>query len=113
MNECIFCRIAEKAVVVTPVYETDTVIAVPDIAPKAPVHYLIMPKQHITSMHDLSLEDAALFADMAFAASNIARDMHKNSPYNIIVNNGKAAGQSVFHSHWHFIAGRDLWGGIL
>jgi diadenosine tetraphosphate (Ap4A) HIT family hydrolase len=107
-STCIFCKIIQKTIPSTIIAENDHVIVVQDIAPKAPIHYLIIPKIHVESISALSDKDAAYCWHMM----QMAQDLGKKLPaqaFNIIINNGAAAGQSVMHLHLHFIAGKNIY----
>ena len=107
-STCIFCKIIQKTIPSTIIAENEHVIVVQDIAPKAPIHYLIIPKIHVESITTLSDKDAAYCAHML----HMARDLGNKRPspsFNIIINNGAAAGQSVMHLHLHFIAGKNIY----
>jgi histidine triad (HIT) family protein len=111
---CIFCRIISKEIPSQIVYENEKVLAFNDINPAAPQHILVIPKKHIESLHDISGDDADISAAMFAAAKEIA--VMKNLPeygYRIIINNGKAAGQEVFHLHMHILGGKENLGPML
>jgi histidine triad (HIT) family protein len=107
--DCIFCAIAHKKIKADIVSETDQVIAFHDINKIAPFHLLIIPKVHLTSMNDISDENAGTMTDMMLLAKNLARkfDVDK-SGYRIVINTGKDAGQTVFHLHIHLLGGRSF-----
>ena len=112
VSDCIFCKIIREEIKSTIVAQNDYVIAIQDISPKAPYHYLIMPKKHITSLATLSNDEQVYVT----AVMLMARDLAQNVPhkaFNLIANNGKECGQSVFHLHFHFLAGKDLYQGGL
>ncbi len=105
---CIFCKIIQGSIKSTVVQENDFVMAVQDIAPKAPVHYLLIPKKHIDSIAHITNQDQAF----CWHLFQLARDLGSQLPtkaFNLISNNGAAAGQSVFHLHWHFLAGKNIY----
>lgn len=107
-NDCIFCKIINKTIPTTIIKENDDILVVQDIAPKAPIHYLIIPKKHITNI--IALTDAD--QDICWKIMDMARDLGNDLPskaFNLISNNGQAAGQSVFHLHFHFLAGKNLY----
>ena len=95
MQDCIFCKIIQKQVPTEMVAENDTVIVVKDIAPKAPIHYLIIPKNHIKNVVDHD--------DICRAPAGALQ-----ISFRLIMNNGVDAGQTVFHLHCHFISGKHL-----
>lgn len=106
--DCIFCKIISGEIPSSYIVETDHVVVIKDISPKAPIHYLIVPKKHIQNMHELSDSDAFIAGQMATVARDLARKTHNDIDFNIIVNNGAKAGQTVFHMHWHFLSGRNI-----
>jgi len=105
MTDCIFCKIANKEIPTTPVYEDEKVIAFNDLNPQAPVHILVIPKKHYSSLKEI--EDFSVMADLFAAVSKITKE--KNiSDFRTVINTGAEAGQSVFHIHVHILAGRPL-----
>ncbi|HSS45510.1 MAG TPA: histidine triad nucleotide-binding protein [Thermoanaerobaculia bacterium] len=107
MSDCIFCKIVQGRIPSKKVYEDERVFAFEDIAPKAPTHVLLIPKRHIARLADLAAEDAALVGEMAMRAAAIARQRGL-SDFRLVANNGEGAGQSVFHLHFHLLAGRPM-----
>jgi histidine triad (HIT) family protein len=105
MADCIFDRIARGEIPSTVVYQDDTVMAFRDIHPKAPVHVLIIPKKHITSMMEMTKEDVPIIGHMMEVASLVGRQEGLNA-YKLVINNGKAAGQEVMHLHMHLLGGK-------
>ena len=111
MEECIFCQIAEKKIPTTIVYESDQVIAFRDINPKAPVHILIIPKQHINPKIDLKEEDIRVLPDIFLAAKTIAaKEGIGEKGFRLIANVGSDSGQEVEHLHFHLLGGKPLGG---
>jgi len=107
--DCIFCKIAQGEIPSNKVYENDTVFAFRDLSPQAPHHILIIPKKHIATLNDFSGEDAPIFGEMGRAASAIAEQLGvADNGYRVVVNCNKDGGQTVFHTHMHFLAGRGL-----
>lgn len=105
MSDCLFCRIVEGAVPSRRVDEDDTTFAFEDVAPRAPTHVLIVPKQHVDTIADAS--DEALVGRLFLAAARIARKRGLES-YRLVVNKGEGAGQTVFHLHVHLLGGREM-----
>lgn len=108
MENCLFCRIAAGEIPADIVYRDDEVIAFKDINPQAPSHILVIPKRHIASMVDLTLEDGPLLAHLFVAAKDIAHELGLEQGYRFLTNVGPDAGQSVFHLHFHLLGGRKL-----
>jgi len=106
MSECIFCKIVKKQVPSDIVYEDEDIIAFKDINPGAPVHILIVPKVHISSLNELA--DTELAGKMILAAKKVAKMYNiDKSGYKLIVNTGEGAGQLVRHIHMHLLGGGD------
>ncbi len=109
MSDCIFCKIIDKQIPAAAVYEDERVLAFNDISPVAPVHVLIVPKKHIESVKDMEPGDEAYIADIHVAAKKIAEKLGvAETGFRLINNCGKGAGQTVFHLHYHLIAGTEL-----
>lgn len=109
MSECLFCGIVKGDIKGNLVYQDNSVVAIKDINPKAPVHLLIVPRKHIATLLDLQQEDTSLIGDVFNAANQLARDqgIAKNG-FRVVVNCGAGAGQSVFHLHFHLLGGRPM-----
>ncbi len=107
-EDCIFCKIINKEIPAKIIAENDNVIVIQDIAPKTPIHYLIIPKKHIQDIAHLKLEDKALGGDLLLMAKQISDADPKAKNFRLISNNGKGVGQTVFHIHLHFCAGKEL-----
>lgn len=118
-SNCIFCKIIQKEIPTKIIKETENILVIQDLHPKAPYHYLIIPKKHIDNFNFLEEKDFFYLSEMAKIIKEIARDIQKekkmNEPlsFNLISNNGRGAGQSVLHMHWHFLAGKNLYEGGL
>lgn len=107
--DCIFCKIACGEVKSRIVYEDDKTLAFEDLNPQAPTHILIIPKNHIESILEAKDSDLQTIGAINIAARNIAKKLNIYD-FRIVSNCGKKAGQSVFHLHYHFLAGRRfLW----
>lgn len=106
---CIFCKIIKGDIPSKKIKETDTIFVIEDIAPKAPVHYLILPKKHIKNISALQSNDDQFVLDSIKVAQALSKDLLSPAAFNLVANNGEAAGQSVFHLHWHFLSGAHLW----
>jgi histidine triad (HIT) family protein len=104
----VFKRIIDGELPCDKVYEDDQVIAFKDIAPAAPVHILIVPKKQIDRLQNASEEDLSLVAHCARVAQKIAEEQGISDGYRFLTNNGREAGQTVFHLHFHLLGGRQL-----
>ncbi len=106
MEDCIFCKILAGEIPSKKVYEDDLVYAFHDIAPAAPVHVLIIPKEHICCMNKVAEEHKELLGHILLTAQKLADELGiKDSGYRIINNCGENAGQTVFHMHFHLLGG--------
>ncbi len=105
---CIFCKIIRQEIPSAIIKENQAAIAIKDISPRAPIHYLIIPKIHIESVAHMSDAEATVAAQMLILARDIAADAGITG-FNLIANNGASAGQSVMHMHVHFLAGKDIY----
>lgn len=109
MSDCIFCRIINKEIPSSIVYEDDKVLAFKDISPVAPVHVLIVPKEHIENVLKLDKDNAGVLADIHLAAARIAEQFGlAETGFRLINNCGKDAGQTVFHLHYHLVGGKNF-----
>ena len=109
MSDCIFCKIINKEIPSTIVYEDEKIIAFKDINPVAPVHVLVIPKKHITSLIELEDEDKNIIGDIYLVINKIARDQGiAEKGFRVIVNCGEDGGQEVKHLHFHLIGGEKL-----
>ena len=108
MNDCLFCRIIAGEIPSTKVYEDENVYAFRDINPQAPVHILVVPKQHIACAADITAENSAVVAHVFESRAKIAREEGLDSGYRIINNCGEDGGQTVMHLHFHLIGGEKL-----
>ncbi len=109
MKDCLFCKIAGGEIKANCVYENDSVVAFRDINPQAPTHVLVIPRQHVATLNDLTAETGALVSEMFLAAKHIAaQDGIAQSGYRTVMNCNRDAGQSVFHIHLHVLGGRSM-----
>ncbi len=102
---CIFCKIIAREQSSDMVYESDQIIAFRDINPKSPVHILICPKKHISSIKDITKEDKDILGEMLLAAKVIAEDQKIDEGYKLLFNVGKSVGQVIDHLHLHLMGG--------
>ena len=105
----IFNKIIKKEIPATIVYEDDTILAFEDIAPKAPVHILIIPKKEIKTLNDIEQKDVELLGKLILVAKKIAKDKNIDKDgYRLIMNCNEYGGQTVYHIHLHLIGGKRL-----
>jgi histidine triad (HIT) family protein len=106
---CLFCRIVAGEIPASKVYEDDRLLAFADINPQAPMHVLVVPKQHVATLNDLTGEHDILVGAMVRAAAKIAKEKGYDGPgYRTVFNCNAQAGQTVFHIHLHVLGGRSL-----
>lgn len=109
MDDCLFCKIAAGEIPSSKLFEDDTLLAFYDIDPQAPVHFLVIPKKHISSAADLTEEDAALLGHIYAVIARLCKELGvAESGYRVVTNVGADAGQSVKHLHFHVLAKRSL-----
>lgn len=109
MEDCIFCKIINKEVPSTIVYEDEDVIAFKDIHPVTPVHILVIPKKHISSLVELKKEDEAVIGKIYSVINKIAKQEGiLDKGFRVIVNCGEDGGQVVKHIHFHLLGGKKL-----
>ena len=108
MENCLFCKIAAGQIPSNKIYEDDKVLAFYDIDPQAPVHFLVIPKQHIASADELNGSNSAIVAHIFEVIANIAKELKLEKGYRIVNNCGEDGGQTVGHLHFHVLGGRLL-----
>lgn len=107
--DCLFCKIVSGEIESDKIYEDDKIIAFNDINPQAPIHQLIIPKQHIDTINELTKEHAALIGDLVLVAKQLAADANfAEDGYRLILNCNRGGGQMVFHIHLHLLGGRQM-----
>ena len=108
-QDCLFCRMSQGIVPVDKVFEDDMVFTIKDISPRAPVHVMIIPRQHIPSAHQLTQNDSSLLSHMFMTASKVAESQGVDkSGYRLTFNVGDDGGQTIYHLHLHLLGGRQL-----
>ena len=103
--DCIFCNIINKEVPADVLYEDDKFVAFKDIKPSAPVHLLIVPKEHIASINDLDKKHCGMIGDMVLLAKKLAKEQGISDGYKLAFNTGRKGGQLVDHLHLHLMGG--------
>lgn len=104
----VFGKIVAGELSAEKVYESDTLIAIKDIAPKAPVHLLIIPKKEYKNFQEIPKEELSILAEIGEVAQTLAAQFGVADNYRFLTNNGTMAGQTVFHLHFHLIGGKLL-----
>ena len=107
MADCLFCKIASGEIPSACLYEDENVFLFKDIDPKAPVHFLVIPKAHIASCSAVDADNSSVVAHCFEAISNVTKEQGIDS-FRVVSNIGEQAGQTVFHLHFHVLAGRDM-----
>ena len=108
MQDCLFCKIAAGEIPSNRLYEDDQVLAFYDIDPQAPVHFLVIPKEHIASPVCITPENSAIVAHIFEVIAKLAGELELENGYRVVTNSGRDAGQSVGHLHFHVLAKRSL-----
>ncbi len=109
MKDCVFCRIVARESPATIVHEDGEIVAFRDIHPQAPVHILIVPRRHVSSLAEAGEADEALLGRMLLVTREIAaREGIEARGYRVVVNTGRGGGQTVFHLHVHLLGGRSM-----
>ncbi len=104
---CIFCKIIEKKIPSKILYEDRFVTAFEDVNPQAPVHFLVVPKKHISDIHSMTEAEKDLVGHLFLTARKVIDEKKQDSKgYRMVINNGAGAGQTVFHIHLHVLSGR-------
>ena len=106
--DCVFCKIAKGEIPSKKVYEDESVLAFCDLEPQAPVHILIIPKEHIASAEEITPENSAIVAHIYEVAAKLVAERHLDSGFRIVCNAGKDGGQTVPHLHFHLLGGRSM-----
>lgn len=106
---CLFCRIARGEIPARKVYEDEEILAFHDINPAAPVHFLMIPKQHAESLLSTHAADVALLGRMLVLAPQLAREQGCTNGFRLVINNGPDGGQEVNHLHMHVLGGPRPW----
>ena len=109
VENCLFCKIAEGQIPSKIVYQDEDVVAFEDINPKAPHHILLIPRRHIASMSELTVEDGTTLALLFIVANKLAQKLGLGERgYRFVTNVGPDSGQTVFHLHFHLLGGRKF-----
>jgi histidine triad (HIT) family protein len=112
-TDCLFCKIARGQIPSRKVYEDPDIFAFDDIHPVAPVHFMIIPKQHIASLADCDARHEAILGKILAAAPRLAREQGSTDGFRVIINTGRVGRQEVYHLHVHVIGGPEALGPML
>ena len=108
-KDCVFCKIINKEIPARFVFENEKIIAFHDIRPQAPIHILIIPREHIPTINDLEMKHKEIIGDMFLTAKQIAKQEGLSDPgYRLVFNCNHDAGQEVYHIHLHLLGGRRM-----
>lgn len=108
MSDCLFCRIIAGEIPADIVYQDELILAFRDINPEAPTHLLIIPKKHIADVSGLEASDAEVLVRIFTTAARLAEEEGITEGYRLVANTGLAAGQTIFHLHFHLLGGRVM-----
>lgn len=108
MTDCLFCKIVAGEIPSTKIYEDEYVYAFADIAPQAPFHAIVIPKEHIASADEITADNSVLIAKVFEAIAKIAKAENLEKGYRVVNNCGEEGGQTVGHIHFHLLARRNL-----
>jgi len=109
MEDCLFCKIVNNEIPAELIFEDDRIVAFNDINPQAPIHILIIPKEHFASLNDIPEEKKDLLGHILLRARQIAQNLGiRENGYRIVLNTAKDSGQDVFHIHFHLLGGRRM-----
>lgn len=107
--DCIFCKIANGEIPSKKIYEDEKVIAFHDISPEAPIHFLVIPKEHIQSANEINEENVNIISHIFLVINKLVRELNiEKTGYRVVNNCGKDGGQSVNHIHFHVLGQREL-----
>jgi histidine triad (HIT) family protein len=106
--DCLFCKIVAGEIPARKLYEDDQVLAFHDIGPQAPVHFLVIPKQHISTLNDLGTDDTALAGHILVTAQRLAREQGCDDGFRVVMNCNELGGQTVYHIHMHVLGQRQM-----
>lgn len=108
MDNCIFCKIVNGEIPSKKIYEDELVYVFEDIEPTAPIHYLVIPKEHISKLDEITAHNSAVIAHIYEVIAKIAKEKDLKDGFRVVTNCGEQAGQSVFHIHFHLLSGRPF-----
>lgn len=113
MQDCIFCKIVRGEIPSAKVYEDEGILAFQDINPVAPVHFMIIPKEHVPSLAEVDERHEAILGRMMVLASRLAKEQGSTDGFRTIINTGRVGRQDVFHLHMHVVGGKNPLPGMI
>ena len=113
MKDCIFCKIVRNEIPSRKVYEDEDIFAFHDIRPLAPVHFMIIPREHVATLYDAGMAQLRSLGKMLAMAGELARKEGANDGFRTIINTGRVGNQEVYHLHMHVIGGPDPLGPMI
>jgi histidine triad (HIT) family protein len=113
MSDCIFCRIARGEIPSKKVYEDEDIFAFHDINPQAPVHFMVIPKQHIASLNDADVSHQVVLGKLMAKVGELARSQGLADGFRTIINTGRIGRQEVYHLHVHILGGPEPFGSMM
>lgn len=113
MSDCIFCKIARGEIPSKKIYEDEDIFAFHDIQPQAPVHFMIIPKQHIASLNEADMSHQAVLGKLMAKAGELARSQGLTDGFRTIINTGRIGRQEVYHLHVHILGGPEPFGSMM
>lgn len=108
MEDCLFCKIIKGEIPSKKIYEDELVYVFEDIEPTAPIHYLVIPKEHISKLDEINESNSGVIAHIYEVIAKLAKELDLKEGFRVVTNCGESAGQSVFHIHFHLLAGREF-----
>lgn len=105
-QSCLFCRIIKREIPAEIIFENNHCIVIKDISPKSEIHWLVIPKEHITELRTATVQQEGDLGACLLAAAAAVREKADNKPFKLIANNGREAGQHIFHLHFHVLIGK-------
>ena len=108
MSDCLFCKIIKGEIPSKKLYEDEKVLAFYDISPQAPVHFLVIPKEHLSSALEITSENSAIVAHIFQVIAKLAKELRLEKGFRVVNNMGEEGGQTVQHLHFHVMAGKPL-----
>jgi histidine triad (HIT) family protein len=108
--DCVFCKIINGEIPCQVLFEDDLIVVIYDIQPKSPVHFLVIPKIHISSCAEITEQNSVIVAHIFEVIAKLARELELDNGYRVVTNVGKDGAQTVKHLHFHVMAGRQMSG---